>query len=1020
MEPPIPGSLKDVEELVTELYQPGDPKRIAHIQEALHTLQRSADGWQLANSLFQSSDEKVQFFGALTFTVKLNTDSASLSATDAEAVLNQLLTWLIVYLRRGSGPLALRKLCSTLVVYFLHFSASWALCVKHVILCLFADEAVGIERLQDAPETSQLVSRLSQEKLSAALWFSTTLAEEVEKVDGNNIKHHQFHDRMKQNAQDVVALIAPGLANVHEGANLPAKLRQDSMKCFQTWVLFSHRAYVDAGITLEPLKSLTKQAITCLPQEDMYEVTIELFADVLGNYSKFLSDEDFTLLFSLFNSSWSEQHYKQLIQGDYSFESLQYGHFIIALGDARIDELAKANDPASQQFLGALEGLLSAEGYVVAEDQIFVPALEFWSTFVEVMIDSLYSDENVTISILGPPASGATGSNETQHPKENSSEKKNEWFSTARVSVMRAIERCWRKIQYPPAEESFDDWPSSDKTGFNDARMEVIDFLQASYTLTGVSLFSMLADMVLRSLQNEAWYELEASLFCLGGLADCISEDETTDFILEKVISSALFTILADPTCSSPTRTRQATLALIGKYDEFFKTHTQYLPETLTFMFKSLSTTALAPTASKSIQSLCSSCRQALTSELGVFVHQYTDLTLAHSVDVIVKERIAGAIGAVIQALPEEHLKQEPLLGLLKTVEIDFQKSLQLRAAGFVDEAEARGIETLRCIGSIAKGLQAPTDIPLELSEGSPSDIDNFWVTGPGSATNSHLRTIIESLLAAFPQSGEILESVCNIFRAGFTERAPSPFILPSEAIVDFFTKLGPSTPRLVVIISTACSFVSVQGTKSTCKVNAELHRLCTWVLSLLQALNDPSNDPEIAQAGIDFLYRLLPSHVRILIEQPPTAQEFLFMFALKALRGRDPLPKFAAADFWSSFLSLANLDEDLQRSIDTALEHLGPMIADALVYNISGNAARSELDKVCDPLKKFVARHRSSKAWLENALSSNNFASDRVSDGEKRAFLQKIMNLRGARQSNQVVKNMWLECRGSNFAYTS
>lgn len=593
---------------------------------------------------------------------------------------------------------------------------------------------------------------------------------------------------------------------------------------------------MDAGITLDPLKSLTKQAIACLPQEDMYEVTIELFADVLGNYSKFLNDEDFALLFSLFNSNWSEEHYKQLIQGDYSFESLQYGHFIIALGDARIDDLAKANDPASQRFLEALEGLLSAEGYAVAEDQIFVPALEFWSTFVEVMIDSLYSDEeDVTVSILGPPP---TGSNGTQRPKENSSEKKNEWFSTARGSVMRAIERCWRKIQYPPPEESFDDWPSSDKIGFNDARMEVIDFLQASYTLIGVSLFSMFADMVLRSLQNEAWYELEASLFCLGGLADCISEDETTDFILEKVISSALFTILSDPSCSAPTRTRQATLALIGKYDEFFKTHTQYLPETLTFLFKSLSANALAPTASKSIQSLCSSCRQALTSELGVFVQQYTDLTLTNSVDVIVKERIAGAIGAVIQALPDEHLKQDPLLGLLKTVEIDFQKSLQLRTAGFNDEAETRGIETLRCIASIAKGLQAPTDIPLELSEGSPGEIDNFWVTGPGSSTNRHLRTIMESLLAAFPQSGEILESVCNIFRAGFTERAPSPFILPSEAIVDFLTKLGPSTPRLVVIISTACSFVSVQGTKSTGKVNAELHRLSTWVLSLLQALN--------------------------------------------------------------------------------------------------------------------------------------------------------------------------------------
>lgn len=57
-----------------------------------------------------------------------------------------------------------------------------------MILCLYADEAVSIEALQGAPETDVLVHNLSPEKLSAALWFSTALAEEVGKTDGNNIK----------------------------------------------------------------------------------------------------------------------------------------------------------------------------------------------------------------------------------------------------------------------------------------------------------------------------------------------------------------------------------------------------------------------------------------------------------------------------------------------------------------------------------------------------------------------------------------------------------------------------------------------------------------------------------------------------------------------------------------------------------------------------------------------------------------------------------------------------------------
>lgn len=67
-------------------------------------------------------------------------------------------------------------------------------------------------------------------------------------------------------------------------------------------------------------------------------------------------------------------------------------------------------------------------------------------------------------------------------------------------------------------------------------------------------------------------------------------------------------------------------------------------------------------------------------------------------------------------------------------------------------------------------------------------------------------------------------------------------------------------------------------------------------------------------------------------------------------------------------------------------------MIAAAMVYNISGNAARSELDKVCDPLRKLVVRHLAAKSWIQAALFSDNFASDRVKDTEKTAFLQKLV----------------------------
>jgi hypothetical protein len=57
------------------LYQPGAPETIAKTQETLQKLQRSPQGWQLANSLATHANEQVRFFAALTFTVKLNTDA---------------------------------------------------------------------------------------------------------------------------------------------------------------------------------------------------------------------------------------------------------------------------------------------------------------------------------------------------------------------------------------------------------------------------------------------------------------------------------------------------------------------------------------------------------------------------------------------------------------------------------------------------------------------------------------------------------------------------------------------------------------------------------------------------------------------------------------------------------------------------------------------------------------------------------------------------------------------------------
>lgn len=84
--------------------------------------------------------------------------------------------------------MVVKKLCSVLVAYFMHFSESWTRCVKHIILSLSASQAIPYDAIDGAPDTADLVEGLSDANLLAIFWFSTALVEEVGKTDSASMK----------------------------------------------------------------------------------------------------------------------------------------------------------------------------------------------------------------------------------------------------------------------------------------------------------------------------------------------------------------------------------------------------------------------------------------------------------------------------------------------------------------------------------------------------------------------------------------------------------------------------------------------------------------------------------------------------------------------------------------------------------------------------------------------------------------------------------------------------------------
>lgn len=66
--------------MILALYSPHTPHTtISTIQDTLQRIQRSPEGWQLAQALLErpvatTADDQVKFFGALTIIIKLNTE----------------------------------------------------------------------------------------------------------------------------------------------------------------------------------------------------------------------------------------------------------------------------------------------------------------------------------------------------------------------------------------------------------------------------------------------------------------------------------------------------------------------------------------------------------------------------------------------------------------------------------------------------------------------------------------------------------------------------------------------------------------------------------------------------------------------------------------------------------------------------------------------------------------------------------------------------------------------------------
>ena len=171
----------EIERLILTLYQTIDSDERSRVDKQLIELQRSPQGFQIADKLLQSTSDEVRFYGARTFIVKIHKDLHTLGEEPRQELLHRLVSWMVYATNNDYSTATLRKLCSAVAAYFIATEGTWYTCVSDVQAALFSgSKEESLYRALDSTVTGPTPA-LKQEK--ALLIFVSTLLQDASAIE---------------------------------------------------------------------------------------------------------------------------------------------------------------------------------------------------------------------------------------------------------------------------------------------------------------------------------------------------------------------------------------------------------------------------------------------------------------------------------------------------------------------------------------------------------------------------------------------------------------------------------------------------------------------------------------------------------------------------------------------------------------------------------------------------------------------------------------------------------------------
>lgn len=600
------------------------------------------------------------------------------------------------------------------------------------------------------------------------------------------------------------------------------------------------------------------------------------------------------------------------------------------------------------------------------------------------------------------------------------------------------------KIRYPVEEldKQTATWDEDEYTMFEDFRFDASDFFQTAFGILGPDLIMDVVKSIPQA-PSPSWAEFEGALFVLTCVTDALSnEPERCDPCLTELFASSIWTRGVAPTEQVPARVRLAMIKLLGETTSYLQRHSEHLLGSLEFLFRSLQIRSHTGQASKAIYNLCDNQRSFLVQGLPQFLETLT--TIDH-IPLHSRLRILSAVAALIQALPSEADKIEPLQKMLFLVHSKGSENANVATADADEDVSSPLLERLAMLAAIAKGLQSPPDIPIDLEGLEPREI-TFWTEGVGKPIQQGVLEMLSEPWSHLlePDSSDLVTAACDFLKAGFKEQHPSPLKFTTTANMRLLPILiDLRNPNLDQTMNTvACFVASSNSVLSPIEAGADviLPRVMGLIKNSIDLLaNETTSQNSTFTAPtspLDFLIRLFHrGKWGLYFFTTSTASTDLsttIEYSLLLLRSTDTLSRRSAATFFTNFVDLTDpsnmisVDPIAVSNLTSLLETYSTAILALIIHLLAGECARSELESLSETLRKFVQRQpmRAKHTLLEAIKPESGVLTAKALEAtkpEQRArFISQVEGLRGAKKTNEIVKEFWTNCRGAQFGYVT